>query len=133
MSVMNTHAHVLLEQAADESRRAARPHDRPAAGERPSGRELLQQVVPEIFFIPLAGPPVILLFGPWLVLVLLIIPPAAFLITLVLVLAAAAGLLFALGALIASPYLLVRHLRARHELRASQPARRRRFALATGA
>jgi hypothetical protein len=130
MSVMNTHAHVLLEQAADESRRDGRPHDRTAATERPTLGDLLQRVVPEIFFIPLAGPPVILLLGPWLVLVLLIIPPAAFLITLVLVFAVAAGLLFALGALIASPYLLVRHLSARHEVRASQPVRRRRFAFA---
>ena len=81
--------------------------------ERPTVQELLQRVVPGIFFIPLAGPPVILLLGPWLLLVLLIIPPAAVLITLVLVCAAAGALLFALGALIASPYLLVRHLRER--------------------
>jgi hypothetical protein len=45
--------------------------------------------------------------------VLLVIPPAAFLITIVLVLAVAGGLLVALGALIASPYLLVRHLHRR--------------------
>jgi hypothetical protein len=128
MSVMNTHAHVLIEEAADESRREAHLHDRPAADERPTVRELLQRVVPGIFFVPLAGPPVILLLGPWLLLVLLIIPPAAFLITLVLVLAVAAGVVFALGALIASPYLLVRHLQARHESGASQPIRRRQFA-----
>jgi hypothetical protein len=121
MSVMNTHAHVLLEQAAEESRRDATRHDRPAPAERPNVQELLQRVVPGIFFVPLAGPPVILLLGPWLLLVLLIIPPAAFLITLVLVCAVAAGLLVALGALIASPYLLVRHLRER------QPAARHRF------
>jgi hypothetical protein len=122
MSVKNTHAHVLIEQAAEESRRAAHPHDRPAASERPTVSELLQRVVPGIFFVPLAGPPVILLLGPWLLLVLLIIPPAALLITLVLVLAVGAGVLFALGALIASPYLLVRHLRAR------EPGNRHRFA-----
>jgi 4-hydroxybenzoate polyprenyltransferase len=86
--------------------------------------------VPGIFFIPLAGPPVFLLLGPWLVLVLLIIPPAAFLLTLALVAAVAGGLLFALGALIASPYLLARHLHARHEVRASQPVQRRAFAFA---
>jgi hypothetical protein len=113
MSVMKTHAHVLLEQAAEESRRDAHLHDRPAASERPTVRELLQRVVPGIFFVPLAGPPVILLLGPWLILVLLLIPPAAFLITLVLVAVVAAGLVVALGALVASPYLLVRHLRGR--------------------
>ena len=88
--------------------------------------EMVEDALPYIFFIPVAGPPVILLLGPLLILVLLLIPPAAFLITLVLVVAVAAGLLFALGALIASPYLLVRHLRERE-----RPAtRRRRFAFA---
>ena len=119
---MNTRAHVLLEQASEQSRRDADLHDGPAASERPTLRELLQRVVPGIFFVPVAGPPVILLLGPWLLLALLIIPPAAFLITLGLVVAVAAGLVVALGALIASPFLLVRHLRAR------QPAERRRFA-----
>jgi hypothetical protein len=111
MSVMTTRAHVLIEQAAEESRRAADAHDHPVASERPTVQELVQRVVPGIFFIPLAGPPVFLLLGPWLLLVLLIIPPAAFLITIVLVLAVGAALLVALCALIASPYLLARHLR----------------------
>jgi hypothetical protein len=119
---MYTHAHHLIEQAAEESRRDADPHDHLGASERPTVSELLQRVVPGIFFVPLAGPPVILLLGPWLLLVLLIIPPAAALITLVLVLAVAAGALVALGALIASPYLLARHLLAR------QPGLRHRFA-----
>jgi hypothetical protein len=110
---MHTHAHDLIEHAADESRRNAYLHDRPAVSESPTVRELLQRVVPGIFFVPLAGPPVILLLGPWLLLVLLIIPPAAFVITLVLVFLVAGGLLAAFGALIASPYLLVRHLRGR--------------------
>jgi hypothetical protein len=101
MSAMNTHA-------------PAEPEPRPTFG------ELLRRVLPGIFFIPLAGPPVILLLGPWLLLVLLLIPPAAFLITIALVLAVGAGLLAGLGALIASPYLLVRHLQARH---AAQPQR----------
>jgi hypothetical protein len=129
MSAMQTHAHVLIEQAAEESRHEAQPHEHHAVEERPTGRELVQRVLPGIFFVPLAGPPVFLLLGPWLILVLLIIPPAAFLITLVLVVAVAAGLLFVLGALIASPYLLVRHIQARHEVRVAQPAQRRRFGL----
>ena len=123
MSVINTHAHVLIEQAAEESRREADLHDRPAASEHPTVPDLLQRVLPEIFFVPVAGPPVILLLGPWLLLVLLLIPPAAFLITLLLVLVAGAGVLVALGALIASPYLLVRHLHAR------RPGLRRRLAV----
>src|SRR5436305_6216307 len=124
MSVMYTHAHHLIEQAAEESRHEPDTQDRAgASSDRPTVSELLQRVVPGIFFVPLAGPPVFLLLGPWLLLVLLIIPPAAFLITLVLVLAVAAGVLVALGALIASPYLLVRRLLAR------QPGLRHRFAV----
>ena len=92
MSAMNTHHTV-------EARSSKR------------GREMLGDALPYLFFVPVAGPPVILLFGPWLLLVLLVIPPAAFLITLVLVFLLATGLLFALGMVIASPYLLVRHLR----------------------
>jgi hypothetical protein len=102
-----------MEQAAEESRHDARVHGRPAVSERPSVQELVRRVVPGIFFIPLAGPPVLLLLGPWLLLVLLIIPPAAALITLVLVLVVAAGALAAVATLIASPYLLAHYLLTR--------------------
>jgi hypothetical protein len=60
------------------------------------------------------GPPVIFLLGPWLLLVLLLVPPAAVLITLALVAVVAGALVAAVGALVAAPYLLVRHLLARH-------------------
>jgi hypothetical protein len=58
------------------------------------------------------GPPVIFVLGPWLLLVLVLIGPFAAMVTVVLALAVAAGLLAALVAVIASPYLLIRHLRA---------------------
>ena len=64
------------------------------------------------------GPPVAFLFGPWLFLVLLLAPPFAFLVTVALVVAVAAVLLAAIATVLASPYLLARHLRAR---RAGQP------------
>jgi uncharacterized membrane protein (DUF485 family) len=85
-------------------------------------RELLEDALPFIFAVPVAGPPAILLLGPWLLLVLLIIPPAAFLITLVLVVVVAVGLVVGLGALIASPYFLVHHLSARHAARVAHRA-----------
>jgi hypothetical protein len=94
--------------------------------------EWLQEVVPETFVVAQAGPPVILIFGPWLLLVLLLIPPAAFLITLVLLTVIAAAALVALGALVASPYLLVRHLRARHSAEHGGFPFPRRRALAAG-
>jgi len=100
MSVKYTHAHRLMEQAAEESRHEAIAHA--DASERPAAGELLGRVVAGIFFIPLAGPPLLLLLGPWLLLVLLIIPPAAALITLVLALVVVAGVVVAAATLIAT-------------------------------
>ena len=54
---------------------------------------------------------IIFVLGPWLLLVLLLAGPFALIVTLLLVQAVAAGVLAALVAVIASPYLLVRHLR----------------------
>jgi hypothetical protein len=90
-------------------------HDRLSPSpQRPSVGEFLQELLPLIFFVPVAGPPAILLVGPLLLFVLLLIPAAALLITVAVVFLLGAGLLGALIALFASPYLLVRHLRARH-------------------
>lgn len=122
MSVMNTHAPIVLEQSTDKTRRDAHLLEGSSASERPTFREILDEVLPLIFFVPVAGPAAILLVGPLLLFVLLLIPPAAVLITLAVVPLLGAGLLLALGALIASPYLLVRHLRARHAAASLAPA-----------
>jgi hypothetical protein len=114
MSVTKTRAHVLLEQASEESR--LRDLNELPVSERPSAGELARRVLPGIFFIPLAGPPLLLLLGPWLLLVLLIIPPAAALITLVLALVVVAGVVAAVATLIASPYLLAHYLITREPL-----------------
>jgi hypothetical protein len=92
-----------------------------ASPDRLTLAECLGATVPLISAPAYFGPPVIFLLGPWLILVLLLIPPAAVLITLVLVALLGVGLLAAIGALIASPYLLVRHLRARHRLTRPAP------------
>ena len=67
------------------------------------------------------GPPVSFLLGPWLFLVLLLVPPFAFVVAIGLALAVAAVLLAAVAAVVASPYLLVRHVRTRRSEHA-QPA-----------
>ncbi len=85
-------------------------------------REIIEGVEPLAVAPAFFGPPVAFVLGPWLLLVLLMIPPAAVLITLVLAFVVVAGALVALVALLASPYLLVHHLRSRHS------ASRRRFA-----
>jgi hypothetical protein len=89
---------------------------------RPAPVETLDETASLIGAPPIYGPPAVFLLGPWLLLVLLLIPPAAFLITLALVAVVAGGLLVALCALIASPYLLVRHVHARHSAHRRQSA-----------
>jgi hypothetical protein len=123
MSAMTTHDPVVLEQAPEQAGRAADPRDRPSASpDWPTLAERLGETVPLLSAPAFFGPPVIFLLGPWLLLVLLLIPPAAVLITLALVVLLSAGLLVAVGELIASPYLLVRHLRARHRIARSAHA-----------
>lgn len=74
-----------------------------------TARSLLRDILPLVEAVPVAGPPAILLAGPWILLALVLAGPIALLLTIVLALAVAAGIIFALGAI---PYLLVRHLRA---------------------
>ena len=81
---------------------------------RPTRRDIIEGVEPLAVAPAFFGPPVVFLLGPWLLLVLLIIPPAAVLITLVVAFAVVAVALVGLVALLASPYLLVRYVRARH-------------------
>jgi hypothetical protein len=88
----------------------------------PNRREIIEGVEPLATAPAFFGPPVLFLLTPWLLLVLLLIGPAALLITFVLAFVVVAAAVVALAALLASPYLIVRHLRSRH--RASQ----RRFA-----
>jgi hypothetical protein len=64
-----------------------------------------------IGFVPVAGPPAIIIVGPWVLLALLVAGPFACLLTIVVALVAAAGLVGLVGAVLASPYLLARHLR----------------------
>jgi hypothetical protein len=72
--------------------------------------ERIAETAPIIDVPAFYGPPIIFVLGPWLLLVLLLIGPFALIFTLLLVLAAAAGLLAMVVAVIASPYLLIRHL-----------------------
>jgi hypothetical protein len=97
---------------------------RSAAPDHPTRGEAFDEAAPAIGAPAIYGPPVAFVLGPWLILVLLLIPPAALLITIGLVVAVAAALPVAIGALVASPFLLVRHLHAR------QSADRRRTASA---
>jgi len=68
------------------------------------------------------GPPIIVVLGPWLLLVLMLIGPFVLFLTILLALALAVGLLAVLAGVIASPYLLVRRLRAHAMVRAESRA-----------
>jgi hypothetical protein len=94
---------------------------RATAAERPTFGAMLVELVPLIGFVPAYGPPAIFVLGPWLFLGLMLAGPFAFLVTLVVAMVVAATVLAALTAavlaILAAPYLLVRHLRrqwARH-------------------
>jgi hypothetical protein len=80
----------------------------------PSPREIIEGFASIALAPAYFGPPAISILGPWLLLVLLLIGPAALLIVFVLAFVVLAVGLAAVAALLVSPYLLVRHLRAQH-------------------
>ena len=79
--------------------------------------ELLAERPPLLSVVPVAGPPVFVLAGFGVVLLLLLVPPIALLATLAVVMLLGATALVAVavlaGAIIAAPFLLVRRLRER--------------------
>ncbi len=83
-----------------------------ASPDRPSWSETFRATVPILDAPAFYGPPITFVLGPWLLLVLLLIGPFALLLTVLLALAVAAGVLAVCVAVIASPYLLIRHLHA---------------------
>jgi hypothetical protein len=83
-----------------------------ASPDRPTWGELFDERAPIVGAPAFFGPPVSFLLGPWLLFVLLLIGPFALILTVLLALAVAAGLLAVFVAVVASPYLLMRHLRA---------------------
>jgi hypothetical protein len=81
-----------------------------AASGPPTFRDMLDDVLPVIGVVFVAGPPVIFLAGPWLLLVLMLSGPFALVVTFVVVGLLAAALLATLGALVVAPFVLVRRL-----------------------
>jgi hypothetical protein len=85
----------------------------------PTFGEMLDEVLPLIGVVVVAGPPVLLLAGPLVLGALILAGPFALAATMVLVvivaLVAAAVLLALTGAVLATPYLLVRRLRGHRE------------------
>ena len=90
---------------------------RAAASERGDVREMLAEVVPLVECVPVDGPPVAFLLGPWLFLVVMLVGPFVCLFAIaVLMIVAAAVLATVAAAVLAPPCLLVGHVR-RHRAR----------------
>jgi len=85
----------------------------------PTFGEILDEILPLVGVVVVAGPPVVLLAGPLVLGALMLAGPFALAATMVLVLVvalvAAAALLALTGAVVATPYLLARRLREHRE------------------
>jgi hypothetical protein len=85
----------------------------PRASGPPTLSDAVAEIVPVIGTVFVAGPPVLVAWTGTVLLALMLAGPFALLVTLVAALAAAAALVALAGAVLASPYLLIRHFRLR--------------------
>ena len=79
----------------------------------PPTRDQVAEVLALVDTVFVAGPPVLVLWAGTVLLALMLAGPFALLVTFVVVLVAAAALIALAGAILATPYLLMRHLRLR--------------------
>ena len=87
-----------------------------SASAPPALGDMLDDIVPVLGTVFVAGPPVLVAWAGTVVLALMLAGPFALLVTLIVVLVAAAALITLAGAILATPYLIVRRLR-RHRAR----------------
>jgi hypothetical protein len=85
----------------------------PAGSGPPTLHDHDAEVLPLIDTVVVAGPPVLLMWAGTVLFALMLAGPFALVATLVVVLVAAAALVTLAGAILATPYLLVRHVRLR--------------------
>ena len=90
-----------------------------AASADPTLGEMVVETAGLVGVVPGYGPPVALVAAPWLLLSLMLAGPFAVLVTLVVLLFAMAALVALIGAILAAPYLVFRHLRGYRAPRAS--------------
>jgi hypothetical protein len=79
----------------------------------PTLGDMVAEVVPLIGAVYQAGPPVLVAGAGTALFALLLVGPFVLLVTLAVASAAAAALVTLAGAILASPYLLIRHVRSR--------------------
>jgi hypothetical protein len=85
----------------------------PTASGSPTLGDQLAAVLPVFDTVFVAGPPILVAWAGTVLLALMLAGPFALLVTFVLVVVAAAAVVALAGAILATPYLLIRHLRRR--------------------
>jgi hypothetical protein len=98
---------------AAEPSREARAAAHPSSSEHPGRGDVLREIVPVVGVVAVAGPPVVLLAGPLVLFALIVAGPFLLMLTFVALLMASTVVVALIGAILASPYLLVRHVRER--------------------
>jgi hypothetical protein len=90
----------------------------PRAFGPPTLSDMVAEIAPVVGTVFVAGPPVLVAWTGTVLFALMLAGPFALVVALVAALAAAAALVALAGAIVASPYLLVRHFRPRLAARA---------------
>ncbi len=85
----------------------------PTASRPPTLGEQVAEIGPLVSTVFVAGPPVVVAWAGTVLFALMLAGPFALLVTFVVVLAAAATVVTLAAAVLATPYLLIRHLRGR--------------------
>ena len=85
----------------------------PTASGSPTRGDQVAEALALVDTVFVAGPPVLLVWAGTVLLALMLAGPFALLVTFVVVLVAAAALIALASAILATPYLLMRHLRRR--------------------
>ena len=92
--------------------RTTEPHNHMASGPSDLG-DAAVEIVPLISTVFAAGPPVLLMWVGLVAFALLLAGPFLLIVTLVVALVALAGLVMLVGAILASPFLVIRHFHRR--------------------
>jgi predicted lipid-binding transport protein (Tim44 family) len=85
----------------------------PTASGPPTLRDAVAEIDPIIGAVFVAGPPVLVAWAGTVLFALMLAGPFALLVAFVVAVAAAAALVTLAGAILATPYLLIRHFRPR--------------------
>ena len=80
----------------------------------PTGADMLGETASLLCTVAFYGPPVVFVVAPWLLLGLVLIGPFALLVMFVVALLAAAALVVGIGAILATPFLMIRRWRPAH-------------------